>query len=320
MRPTLFPSVPRVYEKIYTTVVARFEHETGARRKLIDWALRVGRRRSALRAGAAAAPARPRAAACDRRPARLLEGEGAARRPPARRERRRSAALTRHRGVLPRDGHPDPRGLRPLRGHDRGDRQPPARVQVRHGRRAAAGRRDRDRRRRRDPDPVADRVRRLLPRSGGDARGTRRRGLRPHRRHRPRRRRRVPRHHRPQEGHHRHGGRQERRAAGPRERAQVARGRLAGASSSAIACPTSQRSSRSTRSSRRATRRRRCSEPVDAVNDGRSRHEQIKRFRILPREFSLERRRGDADAEDPAEDRARALRRRRGRAVRSAET
>jgi long-chain acyl-CoA synthetase len=27
---------------------------------------------------------------------------------------------------------------------------------------------------------------------------------------------------------------------------------------------------------------------VDAVNDGRSRYEQIKRFRILPRDFSLE--------------------------------
>jgi long-chain acyl-CoA synthetase len=27
---------------------------------------------------------------------------------------------------------------------------------------------------------------------------------------------------------------------------------------------------------------------VDAVNDGRSRYEQIKRFRILPREFTIE--------------------------------
>src|SRR4051794_32025021 len=42
VRPTLFPSVPRVYEKIHTAVVTKFEEETGARKKLIDWALRVG--------------------------------------------------------------------------------------------------------------------------------------------------------------------------------------------------------------------------------------------------------------------------------------
>jgi len=49
VRPTLFPSVPRVYEKIHTAVVAKFEEETGVRRKLIDWALDVGYRVSRLR-------------------------------------------------------------------------------------------------------------------------------------------------------------------------------------------------------------------------------------------------------------------------------
>jgi long-chain acyl-CoA synthetase len=49
VQPTLFPSVPRVYEKIHTAVVAKFDEETGVRRKLIDWALRVGRRVSELR-------------------------------------------------------------------------------------------------------------------------------------------------------------------------------------------------------------------------------------------------------------------------------
>ena len=49
VRPTLFPSVPRVYEKIYATVAARFEAETGLRRRLVDWALRVGREVSVLR-------------------------------------------------------------------------------------------------------------------------------------------------------------------------------------------------------------------------------------------------------------------------------
>jgi long-chain acyl-CoA synthetase len=42
VRPHLFPSVPRVYEKIHTTVVAKFDEATGLRRKLIDWALAVG--------------------------------------------------------------------------------------------------------------------------------------------------------------------------------------------------------------------------------------------------------------------------------------
>jgi long-chain acyl-CoA synthetase len=49
VRPTLFPSVPRVYEKVHAAVVAKLDEETGARRKLVDWALDVGRRVSALR-------------------------------------------------------------------------------------------------------------------------------------------------------------------------------------------------------------------------------------------------------------------------------
>ena len=49
VKPTVFPSVPRVYEKVHTAVVAKFDAETGVKRKLIDWALGVGRRVSALR-------------------------------------------------------------------------------------------------------------------------------------------------------------------------------------------------------------------------------------------------------------------------------
>ncbi|MFZ1880090.1 MAG: long-chain fatty acid--CoA ligase [Gaiellaceae bacterium] len=49
VRPTLFPSVPRVYEKIHTAVVAGFEEQTGLRKSLLDWALGVGRRASKLR-------------------------------------------------------------------------------------------------------------------------------------------------------------------------------------------------------------------------------------------------------------------------------
>jgi len=43
VKPTVFPSVPRVYEKVHTAVVSKFDEETGVKRKLIDWALRVGR-------------------------------------------------------------------------------------------------------------------------------------------------------------------------------------------------------------------------------------------------------------------------------------
>jgi long-chain acyl-CoA synthetase len=49
VKPTVFPSVPRVYEKIHTAVVAKFDAETGVKRKLVDWALGVGGRVSELR-------------------------------------------------------------------------------------------------------------------------------------------------------------------------------------------------------------------------------------------------------------------------------
>jgi long-chain acyl-CoA synthetase len=49
VRPTLLPSVPRVYEKVHTSVVAKFDEATGVRRRLIDWALGVGYRASRLR-------------------------------------------------------------------------------------------------------------------------------------------------------------------------------------------------------------------------------------------------------------------------------
>jgi long-chain acyl-CoA synthetase len=49
VRPTVLPSVPRVYEKIHAVVVAALEETTGAKRRLADWALAVGRRASVLR-------------------------------------------------------------------------------------------------------------------------------------------------------------------------------------------------------------------------------------------------------------------------------
>jgi long-chain acyl-CoA synthetase len=49
VRPTVFPSVPRVYEKIHTGLTQKFAEEQGVKRALIKWALGVGRRASELR-------------------------------------------------------------------------------------------------------------------------------------------------------------------------------------------------------------------------------------------------------------------------------
>ena len=49
VRPTLLPSVPRLYEKVHTAVLTQFEQVHGPRKRLLDWALRVGREVSELR-------------------------------------------------------------------------------------------------------------------------------------------------------------------------------------------------------------------------------------------------------------------------------
>jgi long-chain acyl-CoA synthetase len=56
VRPTVFPSVPRVYEKVHTAVSAKFGEATGIKRRLIDWALRVGREVSTLRQAGSPVP------------------------------------------------------------------------------------------------------------------------------------------------------------------------------------------------------------------------------------------------------------------------
>jgi len=49
VRPTLLPSVPRLYEKAHTAVASMLDAASGPRRRLADWALGVGHRVSALR-------------------------------------------------------------------------------------------------------------------------------------------------------------------------------------------------------------------------------------------------------------------------------
>jgi long-chain acyl-CoA synthetase len=57
VRPTLLPSVPRVYEKVHAAAQARFAEATGLKRRLIDWALPIGREVSQLEADGKPIPA-----------------------------------------------------------------------------------------------------------------------------------------------------------------------------------------------------------------------------------------------------------------------
>ena len=65
------PSVPRVYEKVHAAVVSTFDEATGARRRLIDWALAVGREVGALRQRGEPVPRGLALRHSRRRPARL---------------------------------------------------------------------------------------------------------------------------------------------------------------------------------------------------------------------------------------------------------
>ncbi len=49
VRPTVLPSVPRVFEKVHAAVLGAFAEATGLRSRLIAWSMRVGREASELR-------------------------------------------------------------------------------------------------------------------------------------------------------------------------------------------------------------------------------------------------------------------------------
>jgi long-chain acyl-CoA synthetase len=54
VKPTYFPSVPRIFEKIYTAATAAVEKEGGIKKRLFDWSIAVGKRyREAERSGGA---------------------------------------------------------------------------------------------------------------------------------------------------------------------------------------------------------------------------------------------------------------------------
>jgi long-chain acyl-CoA synthetase len=52
VKPTYFPSVPRIFEKIYTTATSAMEKEGGLKKAIFDWSIRVGgKMREAERSG-----------------------------------------------------------------------------------------------------------------------------------------------------------------------------------------------------------------------------------------------------------------------------
>jgi long-chain acyl-CoA synthetase len=57
VRPTILPAVPRIYEKIHAGVLDRIENEQGVKRRLGRWALAVGARASRLRRAGKPVPA-----------------------------------------------------------------------------------------------------------------------------------------------------------------------------------------------------------------------------------------------------------------------
>jgi long-chain acyl-CoA synthetase len=58
VRPTGMPSVPRIYEKTHAAITAQFDAATGVKRRLIDWSLGVGREASRLKQAGQPLPAR----------------------------------------------------------------------------------------------------------------------------------------------------------------------------------------------------------------------------------------------------------------------
>ena len=147
--PSYFPSVPRMFEKIYTLATASIEDKEGLR-KTVDVGVKVRLLRDAgepVPAGAAAGLRRGRGAAVQERPRAVRQQH------PRVRDGRRPDRVRDPR-VLLRLRRAGDGGLRDDRDLHQRDREPPARgeVPLRLGGQAAGRRRGEDRRRRRGPD------------------------------------------------------------------------------------------------------------------------------------------------------------------------
>ena len=151
VKPDYFPSVPRIFEKIYTAATSEVEKSGGLKKLVFNWAIGVGKkvrqqgaRRRADRLAAAQAVR-------DRRQAGALQDPRPVRRPDQELRHRRRPDQPGDPALLRRRRRPDPRGLGHDRDLDRRDRRQAGRLQVRQGRPGVQRLRDQDRRRRRDP-------------------------------------------------------------------------------------------------------------------------------------------------------------------------
>ena len=186
VKPAYLPSVPRIFEKIYTLVTAHSDPEKIAAATQLG--LQGPAHAGGRRAGPARAPGRVRPG---RRRAVRQRAQHLRRQPQAGHVRRRADRQGDPR-VLLRLRRARARGLRDDRDLDGRHHLDRRRPQARHGRPRAARLRGADRRRRRDPRPRAAHLRRLLRQ--GRQRGLRgdRGRLAAHRRPRLARRGRLP--------------------------------------------------------------------------------------------------------------------------------
>ena len=225
VRPTYFPSVPRIFEKIYTSATATVEKEGGLKKTIFEWAIGVGKKvRRLEREGKRPGPllaAQHRIA--DRQVLSKIRGLFGG---------RLTLAVT---GAAPINPEIleffDAAGVLVLEGWGMTETSTAATIATPEdfkmgtvGRpfpgceiKIADGRRD--------PRQGPEHLPGLLQERRGDARDPRRR-LAAHGRHRRVRRRRLPEDHRPQEGHHHHRGREEHHPGQPRSRDQAAPARL----------------------------------------------------------------------------------------------
>ncbi len=220
VKPTYLPSVPRMFEKIYTLAHGAIEAKPPEERQRAQQAIELGvkvrdmiNRGEEVPAGAAEALRRSRQRAVQARPRNL-------RRERAPRHQRRRTDRQRDPRILLGLRRAGARGLRHDRDRHRRHRLHGREPPLRHRRPRPAGSRAEDRRGRRDPDQRPEHLRRLPQPSGRELRRGRGR-LDAHRRPRLARRGRLPLDHRAQEGHHHHRRRQEPDARKHRERPQA---------------------------------------------------------------------------------------------------
>ena len=221
IQPTLFFSVPRVWEKFYSAISIALSDATFLQRWAYGKAIGIGFKRADRRLAGKKPGGAPGARLPSRRCARAAQHSQVSGPRPLSLDRHRGGAdLTRSDPLVSRTRHRHGGGLRPDREHRHRLHASAGRQQARHRRPLRALRRDQDLRGGRDPDPRRVRLHGLPQPAGEDGRDDSRR-LAPHRRRRRDRRRGLPQDHRPHEGHHHHGRRQEHHAERDREPVEV---------------------------------------------------------------------------------------------------